>query len=429
MNEVFSETSGPPDPQEICESPTAKDYLEALKPNWDYFNTANRITRIQDAFFIAQGQGMQKDEFCGLVSRILDLSFTASKLFLDSIRPIDPSLTTDAPPSANENSQLIEVLREVETPSGTIGGKKLHKAYQIAKEIGLSKRQFIFMAADALRCQELVIRMILEDRRFNKNMRTVPSAQIKVKKPAEPPKKPKENKPVQRPRTYKSRPVIPKPPKEKEDFEVLALRGDWDKLSHYERMAAVRNLINRLRAKSPMPVAISILAHKLNRSEGIITTYYHLAGVRKEIIGLMEKGQIDTQTAIQIGGILDGSKNIDSKKLFTALSGLEQMITIKVFRDVLQDCFKRKTKDWKMRVTVCRVKPDWKGEGEVLNEYQLTYIPSFLLTDDERRRFHFMPTKEHAYVTFQIGGEDRYAKVPMAALEPIGPNKPDQSTP
>ena len=94
-----------------------------------------------------------------------------------------------------------------------------------------------------------------------------------------------------------------------------------------------------------------------------------------------------------------------------------------MFREALQDCFKKKPKNWKNRVTTCRIKPDWKREGEVLNEYEMTYIPFTLLTDEEKKRFDFTGHKEEAYVTFQIMGRDRYAKVPIEALEPIKTDK------
>ncbi|MBU1018112.1 hypothetical protein KKA33_03745 [Patescibacteria group bacterium] len=419
MSDVFSESPEPDSPKETSKAPTAKDYLESLRPNWKYFNNANRIIRIQDAYDIAQSQGMEKDEFCELVSVVLIISIATSKLLLDSIRPINQSLLADVPIPINDNSQLTEALREAEAPSGVISAQKLHKAYRLAKENGLSKRQFIFKAADVLRSQEIVIRTILEDPHFNKNTHRASSAEIVVKKSVEPPRKPKSRKPVQQPRTYKSRRGPTKPPKEKGDFEVLALRSNWDRLNHYERMATVRDLINRLKTNSPLPVAINMMAQRLNRSENIIATYYHLAGIRKEIIELLEKEQIDTPTAIQVESILDGSKNIDSQKLFAALSELNQMITIEVFRDILQDCFEKSARDWKRRVSVCRIKPDWGGDGEVLREYELTYIPFDLLTDEEKKRFHFTSHREEAYVTFQLGGEDRYSKVPMEALEPI----------
>ncbi len=336
MNKVFSETLDGYGLQESCDTPSAKKYLEALRPNWEHFDVPNRVVRIQDAFSIARSQGMEKDEFCELVRDVFGISLTVAILYVDSYSP-----------------------------------------------------------------------------------HTKPKPKKKTPRPPCPQ------------RTYKSRPVIPKPPKKKEDYEISALRGDWDSLNHYEHMAAVRNLIHRLKTNFPIPVAISMLAQRLNRSEGLITTYYHLASVRKEILQLLEAELIDSHAAIQIESILSGSKNIDTKKLFADLLSQNQLITIKVFREVLHGCFKKKTKNWKNRVTPCRIKPDWAGEGAVLNEYELTYIPFGLLTDEEKKRFHFTAHKKEAYVTFQLMGENRYSRVPMEALEPIPYklNMPDQPTP
>lgn len=425
MNEVFSET---PDDgsREICDKPSTKEYLEALRPNWNYFDTTNRIIKVQDAYNIAQSQGMEKDEFCKLATSILGIPLTMAKLFVDSLRP-DVKQAIELPPLPG-NERVTGILKITIKPNGEINPAKLRTAFWIAQREDITSEEFMVLATKILDCHPCVISRILNDELSSEPpLSTVESStdlpsKSKNRLPERVDKKPAQ---VQKnlkhiPHTYKSRPVIPKPPKEK-DFESLALKNDWDRLNHYEHMAAVKSLVNRLKTRYPLPVAIGMLAKKINRSESLIRSYYRLASVRGEILNLLEEELTDAHTAIQIESVLNGSKNIYTKKLFADLLGQNQIITIKVFREVLQNCFKNKPKNWRNRVTICRIKPDWTREGEALNEYEMTYIPFALLTDEEKKRFNFTGHKEEAYVTFQIMSRNRYAKVPMEALEPIKP--------
>ncbi len=420
MPELFPDISPSPERKESSDMPELNELLDDLKKNWEHLDTADRITRIQDLFDLAKKQDMEKTDFCHLAAAILNLSFTATQLFVDSPRSQAKKILDSSPPP--ENERVVMVLRLAKKADGEINPVKLRAAAWLAQKGNMSDKDFIDLAADILDCHPHIVGEILNDKRFSG--REAPEGKTKL--PPKPkqhfPKKIKKEPPPPplRPTRRKAKPTKPKEPVSRNPV-ALELRNHWNTLEPMAKAHLVKQWVESKRSHKhfSLPAALNQLARLTNRSDEYLKLYYELSGLRRELLTLLDKELINVPTAVQIQSILNDLKNVDTEKLFKDLAEKNGFIDIRSFREILQGCLTKKSLDWKKRVTPCRIKKDWQGEGEVLKDYDLTYIPPAFLSAEERDKFHFSSHRNDVFVTFVLSGQERYSKVPIDALEPV----------